>query len=94
VEEEGEDTPQPPAPAANHKRGIPDMTTHSELEQEHEQEHPAARRSGRRAGATELEVLDIEGKEEAQETPKGGGSLIPARSGNPVVPQETYCSSS
>jgi hypothetical protein len=71
VEEEDEDTPQPPAAAANHKRGIPDITTRSEREQEHEQEHPAARRGGRRVGATELEVLDIGGREETQETPEG-----------------------
>jgi len=64
VEEEDEGTPQPPAAAADHRRGISDVTTRSEREQEHEQERPAARR---RVGAGELEGLSIRDREEAQE---------------------------
>ena len=69
--EENEDISQPPAAAANHRRGISDVTTRSEREQEHEQERPAARRSGKRVGANELEGLDIEVEEEAQGTSEG-----------------------
>jgi hypothetical protein len=67
---EDEGTPQPLAVAANHRRGISDVTTRSEREQEHEQERPAARRGGRRVGASELEGLGIRGEEEAQGTPE------------------------
>jgi len=69
--EEDEDTPQPSAAAANHRRGISDVTTRSEREQEHEQERPAARRGGRRVGASELEGLGIGVREEAQGTSEG-----------------------
>jgi hypothetical protein len=58
--EEDEGTPQPPVTTANHRRGISDVTTRSEREQEHEQERPAARRSRRHISANELEGLDIE----------------------------------
>ena len=77
--EEDEGTPQPLVAAANHRRGISDVTTRSEREQEHEQERPA-RRGGRRIGTSELEGLDIEvgevsevGEvgEEAQRTSEG-----------------------
>jgi hypothetical protein len=71
VEEEDEGTPQPPAAAVNHRRGISDVTTRSEREQEHEQERPAARRGGRRVGASELEGLGVGGAEEAQGNPEG-----------------------
>jgi hypothetical protein len=75
VEEEDEGIPQLPAAAANHRRGISDVTTRSEREQEHEQEHeqerPAARRGGRRVGASEFEGLGIRDGEEAQGTPEG-----------------------
>jgi hypothetical protein len=57
-------TPEPPAAAANHRRGISDVITGSEREQQHEQERPAARRGGRRVGASELEGLGIRGGEE------------------------------
>jgi hypothetical protein len=66
-----ESTPEPPAATANHRRGISDVTTRSEREQEHEQERPAARRGRRRVGASELEGLGIGGGEEAQGTPGG-----------------------
>jgi hypothetical protein len=66
-----ESTPEPPAAAANHRRGISDVITRSEREQQHEQERPAARRGGRRVGASELEGLGIGGGEEAQGTPEG-----------------------
>jgi hypothetical protein len=56
-----ESTPVPPPATANHRRGISDVTTHSNREQQHEQEHPATRRGGRRVGASELERLSIEG---------------------------------
>jgi len=64
-----ESAPEPPAATANHRRGISDVTTRSEREQQHEQERPAARRGGRRVGASELEGLGI-GKE-AQGTSEG-----------------------
>jgi len=66
-----ESTPEPPAATANHRRGISDMTTRSEREQQHEQERPAARRSGRRVGASKLEGLGIRDGKEAQETSEG-----------------------
>jgi hypothetical protein len=66
-----ESTPEPPTTTVNHRRGISDVTTRSEREQQHEQERPAARRCGRRIGASELEGLGIENGEEAQETSKG-----------------------
>ena len=66
--EEDESTPQPPAAAADHRRGISDVTTRSEREQEHEQERPAARRH---VGAGELEGLGIRDGEEAQGTSEG-----------------------
>jgi hypothetical protein len=87
-----ESTPEPPAAAANHRRGISDVITRSEREQQHEQERPAARRGGRRVGASELEGLGI-GVERKPKGPLRGGSLVPAGSGNPAVPQETYYSS-
>ena len=66
-----ESTPEPPAATANHRRGISDVTTRSEREQQHEQERPAARRGGRRVGASELEGLGIRDGEEGQETSEG-----------------------
>jgi hypothetical protein len=66
-----ESTPEPPAVTVNHRRGISDVTTRSEREQQHEQEHPATRRGKRRVGASELEGLGIRGGEEAQGTPEG-----------------------
>jgi hypothetical protein len=63
-----ESTPEPSAAIANHKRGISDVTTRSEREQQHGQERPAARHSGRRVGASELEGLGIRGGQEAQGT--------------------------
>jgi len=66
-----EGTPEPPAATANHKRGISDVTTRSEREQQHEQERLAARRGGRRVGASELGGLGIRDGEEAQGTSKG-----------------------
>jgi hypothetical protein len=66
-----ESTPEPPAATANHRRGISDVTTRSEREQQHEQERPAARRSRRRVGASELDGLGIGGGEEAQGTSEG-----------------------
>jgi hypothetical protein len=68
--EENERTSQPPA-AASHKRGISDVATRSEREQEHEKERPAARHSGRRVGASELEGLGIEVEKEGQRTSEG-----------------------
>jgi hypothetical protein len=56
-----ESTPIPPSATANHKRGISDVTTHFDREQQHEQEHSATRRGGRRVGASELERLSIGG---------------------------------
>jgi hypothetical protein len=56
---------EPPAATANHWRGISDVTTRSEREQQHEQERSATRRVGRRVGASELEGLGIGGGEEA-----------------------------
>jgi hypothetical protein len=88
-----ESTPEPPAATANHRQGISDVITRSECEQQHEQERPAARRGGRGVGASELEGLGIGVGEEAQ-GPLRGGSLVPAGSDNPVVPQETSYSSS
>jgi hypothetical protein len=72
-----ESTPEPPAATANHRRGISDVTTRSEREQQHEQERPAARRGGRRVGASELEGLGIRGGEEAQGT--SGGRITRTR---------------
>jgi hypothetical protein len=69
--EEDEGIPQPPAAAANHRRGISDVTTRSEREQEHEQERPATRRGRRRVGASELEGLGVGGGEESQGTLEG-----------------------
>jgi hypothetical protein len=66
-----ESTPEPPATTVNHRRGISDVTTRSEREQQHEQERPAVRRGGRRVGASELEGLGIRVGEEAQETVEG-----------------------
>ena len=54
-----ESTPEPSAATANHRRGISDVTTRSEREQQHEQERPAVRRGGRRVGASELVGLGI-----------------------------------
>jgi hypothetical protein len=64
-----ESTPEPPAATVSHRRGISDVITRSEREQQHEQERPAARRSGRRVGASELEGLGVGVGEEAQGTP-------------------------
>lgn len=69
--EENESTPQPHTAVANHKRGISDVTTRSEREQEYEKERPAARYGGRRVGASELEGLGIEVGEEAQGASEG-----------------------
>jgi hypothetical protein len=66
-----ENTPEPPAATANHRRGISDVTIRSEREQQHEQERPAVRRGGRRVGVSELEGLGIGGGEEAQGTSEG-----------------------
>jgi hypothetical protein len=66
-----ENTPEPPAATANHRRGISDVTTRFEREQQHEQERPATRRGGRRVGASELEGLDIRGGEETQGASEG-----------------------
>jgi hypothetical protein len=66
-----ESTPEPPAATVDHRRGISDVITRSEREQQHEQERPAARRGGRRVGASELEGLGIRGGEETQGTPEG-----------------------
>jgi hypothetical protein len=66
-----ESTPEPPAATVNHRRGISDVITRSEREQQHEQERPAARRGGRRIGASELEGLGIKDREEAQGTSEG-----------------------
>jgi len=66
-----ESTPEPPTATVNHRRGISDVTTRSEREQQHEQERPAARRGGRRVGAGELEGLGIRDGEEGQETSEG-----------------------
>jgi hypothetical protein len=66
-----ESIPEPPAATANHKRGISDVTTRSEREQQQKQERPAARRGGRRVGASELEGLGIGGGEEAQGATEG-----------------------
>ena len=63
-----ETTPEPAAATANHRRGISDVTTRSEHEQQHEQERPALRRGGRRVGVSELEGLGIGGGGEAQGT--------------------------
>ena len=56
-----ESIPEPGAATANHRRGISDVTTRSEREQQHEEERPATRRGGRRVGASELEGLGIGG---------------------------------
>ena len=66
-----ENTPEPPAATANHRRGISDVTTRSEREQQHEQERPATRRGGRRVGASKLEGLGIRGGEETQGASEG-----------------------
>jgi hypothetical protein len=66
-----ESTPEPPAATVDHRRGISDVITRSEREQQHEQERSAARRGGRRVGASELEGLGIRGGEETQGTPEG-----------------------
>jgi hypothetical protein len=66
-----ESTPEPSAATANHRRGISDVTTRSEREQQHEQERPAVRRGGRRVGASELEGLGIGGGEEAKGISEG-----------------------
>jgi hypothetical protein len=66
-----ESTPESPTATANHRRGISDVTTRSEHEQQHEQERPAARRGGRRMGASKLEGLGVGGGEEAQRTSEG-----------------------
>jgi hypothetical protein len=66
-----ESTPEPPAATANYRRGISDVTTRSEREQQHEQERPATHRGGRRIGASELKGLGIRDGEEAQETSEG-----------------------
>jgi hypothetical protein len=66
-----ESTPESPAATANHRRGISDVITRSEREQQHEQERPAARRGSRRVGASELEGLGIGVGKEAQGTPEG-----------------------
>ena len=62
-----ESAPEPSAATVNHKRGISDVTTRSEREQQHEQERPATRRGGRRINASKLERLGIKGGEEARE---------------------------
>ena len=69
--EENESTPQPHTAGANHKRGISDVTTRSEREQEYEKERPAARYGGRRVGVSELEGLGIEVGEESQGASEG-----------------------
>jgi hypothetical protein len=66
-----ENTLEPPAATANHRRGISDVTTRSEREQQHEQERPATRRGGRRVGASELEGLGIRGGEETRGASEG-----------------------
>jgi hypothetical protein len=66
-----ESTPEPPTTTANHRRGISDVTTRSEREQQHEQERPAVRRGGRRVGAGELKGLGIRDGEEAQGASEG-----------------------
>jgi hypothetical protein len=63
-----ESTLVPSSAAANYRRGISDVTTHSEHERQHEQERPATRRSGRRVGASGLEGLSIWGGVKVQET--------------------------
>ena len=67
-----ESTPEPPAATVNHRRGISDVTTRSEHEQQHEQERPAARRGGRRVSASELQGLGIR-VEKKPRWPLGGG---------------------
>jgi hypothetical protein len=88
-----ESTPEPSAATANHKRGISDVTTRSEREQQREQESPAARHGGRCVGASELEGLGVRGGEEAQGISKG---RIPRarKIRAPRRPQGTNCSSS
>jgi hypothetical protein len=88
-----ESTPEPSAATANHKRGISDVTTRSEREQQREQESPAARHGGRCVGASELEGLGVRGGEEAQGISKG---RIPRarKIRAPRRPQRTNCSSS
>jgi hypothetical protein len=61
-----ESTPEPRATTANDRRGVSDVTTHSEREQQHKQERPAARRGERRVGASELEGLGTRGGVEAK----------------------------
>ena len=66
-----EGTPELGAATANYRRGISDVTTRSEREQQHEQERPAARRGGRRVGVSELEGLGIGGEAEAKGISEG-----------------------
>ena len=66
-----ESAPEPSAATANHKRGISDVTTRSEREQQYEQARPAVLRGGIRVGASELEGLGIRGEQEAQGTSEG-----------------------